>query len=63
MTTITEVLDVIVDDSWPAADEETATEVLPIQVNEFICSCCFLIHHRSQLAGGRRGQRICRDCA
>jgi hypothetical protein len=63
MTTITDVLDVIVDDSWPAADEENAIEVLPIQVDEFICSRCFLIHHRSQLAGGRRGRRICRDCA
>jgi hypothetical protein len=50
----------------PGADlshEELAVQVLPRQSDEFTCSSCFLVHHRSQLAGERKGQPICRDCA
>ena len=63
MTTITEVLDPVIDRSWPESDDELASEVVPKQVNEFLCSGCFLIHHRSQLASPHRNQLICRDCA
>jgi hypothetical protein len=63
MTITTEVLDVVVDTAWLESDEEPAFEVLPMQIDEFCCSDCFLIHHRSQLAGRRRDQLICRDCA
>jgi len=45
------------------ADEELTVKVLPMQADEFRCSRCFLVHHRSQLAGERNGQPVCRDCA
>ena len=50
----------------PGADlshEELAVRVLPRQADEFTCSSCFLVHHRSQLATDKNGQLICRDCA
>ena len=50
----------------PGADlsnEELAVRVLPKQDDEFTCSSCFLVHHRSRLARKRNGQFICRDCA
>src|SRR3954451_5217073 len=50
----------------PGADlsgEELTVRVLPKQEDEFTCSSCFLVHHRSRLAGHRNGQPVCRDCA
>jgi hypothetical protein len=50
----------------PGADlsgEELAVRVLPRQSDEFTCSSCFLVHHRSQLASEKNGRLICRDCA
>ena len=50
----------------PGADlsgEELTVKVLPKQSDEFTCSSCFLVHHRSRLARERKGQLICRDCA
>jgi len=50
----------------PGADlsgEELTVKVLPKQEDEFTCSSCFLVHHRSRLAGQKNGQPICRDCA
>ena len=50
----------------PGADlsgEELTVRVLPKQEDEFTCSSCFLVHHRSRLAGQRNGQPVCRDCA
>ena len=50
----------------PRADqsnEELAVRVLPRQADEFTCSQCFLVHHRSQLAREKNGQFVCRDCA
>jgi len=50
----------------PGADlshEELSVQVLPRQADEFTCSSCFLVHHRSQLAEDRGGRLICRDCA
>ena len=50
----------------PGADlshEELSVQVLPRQQDEFTCSSCFLVHHRSQLAETKNGQLICRDCA
>ncbi len=49
----------------PGADlsnEELAVRVLPKQADEFTCMSCFLVHHRSQLAGEKNGQPVCRDC-
>lgn len=45
------------------ADEELSVRVLPMQADEFRCSRCFLVHHRSQLAAERGGELICRECA
>jgi len=50
----------------PGADlsgEELTVRVLPRQADEFTCSRCFLVHHRSQLAQEKNGQLICRECA
>ena len=50
----------------PGADlshEELSVQVLPRQSDEFTCSQCFLVHHRSQLAAERNGEMICRECA
>src|SRR4030095_2351237 len=44
------------------ADEELTVKVLPMQADEFRCSRCFLVHHRSQLAVERNGELICREC-
>jgi hypothetical protein len=44
-------------------DEELTVKVLPMQADEFRCSRCFLVHHRSQLAVERNGEMICRECA
>ena len=44
------------------SDQELTVKVLPKQDDEFTCSRCFLVHHRSRLADQRRGL-VCRDCA
>ncbi|MGB8382804.1 MAG: DUF4193 domain-containing protein [Dermatophilaceae bacterium] len=49
----------------PGADlsgEELSYRVIPRQADEFTCSRCFLVHHRSQLAKEVNGQKICREC-
>lgn len=43
--------------------EELTVRVLPQQADEFTCSKCFLLHHRSQLASHRDGHPVCRECA
>ena len=50
----------------PGADlsgEELSVRVLPRQADEFTCSSCFLVHHRSQLAYEKDGQQVCTECA
>jgi len=50
----------------PGADlsnEELSVRVLPRQADEFTCSSCFLVHHRSQLASEKSGVLVCSDCA
>jgi|SRR5690625_313933 len=50
----------------PGADlsgEELSVRVLPRQADEFTCSRCFLVHHRSQLAYEDAGQLVCSECA
>ncbi|MEP6666822.1 MAG: DUF4193 domain-containing protein [Nocardioidaceae bacterium] len=50
----------------PGADlshEELSVQVLPRQEDEFTCSRCFLVHHRSQLATAKNGVYVCQDCA
>lgn len=49
----------------PGADlsgEELRVKVVPRQRDEFTCSICFLVHHRSQLARREGDRWICRDC-
>lgn len=51
----------------PGADlsgEELSVRVIPKQADEFTCSSCFLVHHRSQLAETKKnGDQICSECA
>ncbi len=50
----------------PGADlsgEELSVRVLPRQADEFTCSQCFLVHHRSQLASEKNGVMVCNECA
>ncbi len=50
----------------PGADlsnEELTVRVLPRQADEFTCSRCFLVHHRSQLATQKSGVYVCKECA
>ncbi|HUW78580.1 MAG TPA: DUF4193 domain-containing protein [Candidatus Nanopelagicaceae bacterium] len=49
----------------PGADlsgEELTVRVVPKQNDEFTCSRCFLVHHRSQLARGEGLTAICFEC-
>ncbi|GAB2846326.1 DUF4193 domain-containing protein [Actinocorallia aurea] len=50
----------------PGADlsnEELSFKVVPKQADEFTCSSCFLVHHRSQLAKEKNGEPVCTECA
>jgi hypothetical protein len=49
----------------PGADlsgEELSVRVLPRQADEFTCSRCFLVHHRSQLHKGEGPTAVCKEC-
>jgi hypothetical protein len=50
----------------PGADlsgEELTVAVVPMRNDEFRCSRCFLVRHRSQLANQRDGQYVCEECS
>lgn len=50
----------------PGADlsgEELSVRVLPRQADEFTCTSCFLVHHRSQLAYSNGNTQVCSECA
>ncbi|RBP99549.1 DUF4193 domain-containing protein [Bifidobacterium xylocopae] len=51
----------------PGADlsnEDASVTVIPMQGDEFICSVCFLVKHRSQLDHMTKdGQPVCKECA
>ena len=50
----------------PGADlsgEELSITVIPQQKDEFTCSCCFLVQHRSRLRSSGSGLPVCADCA
>jgi Domain of unknown function (DUF4193) len=42
--------------------EDTMVAVEPMRDDEFRCSRCFLVWHRSHLAEHRGGERICQEC-
>ncbi|WP_194835837.1 DUF4193 domain-containing protein [Nocardia sp. XZ_19_369] len=44
------------------SDEVLSVRVIPKQADEFTCSSCFLVHHRSRLVSEKGGQLICMDC-
>ncbi len=43
--------------------EDLTVRVVPKQADEFTCSKCFLVHHRSRLAEDNGGVFVCRDCS
>ena len=45
------------------SDEESLAWVIPKQADEFLCSSCSLIYHRSRLAGVANDRMVCADCA
>lgn len=44
-------------------DGELTVTVVPMRSDEFRCSTCFLVHHRSQRVQTRDGRDLCRECA
>jgi hypothetical protein len=62
-TELNEALELPGADLSSMSGEELTVRVVPKQDDEFTCSRCFLVHHRSRLAKQRNGQFICRDCA
>ena len=50
----------------PGADlsgEELSVTVIPQRRDEFTCSSCFLVQHRSRLRRSSSGLPVCADCA
>lgn len=50
----------------PGADlsgEELTMVVIPKQADEFTCTSCFLVQHRSRLASRAGQPPVCTDCA
>ena len=45
------------------SDESLTVRVLPRQADEFTCSSCFLVHHRSQLDHEGKNGPVCKECA
>jgi hypothetical protein len=41
---------------------ELTVEIVPPKQDEFVCSSCFLVHHRSQLAREKNGLAFCSEC-
>ncbi|MCV7090868.1 DUF4193 domain-containing protein [Mycobacterium interjectum] len=50
----------------PGADlssEELSVTVIPQRADEFTCSSCFLVQHRSRMCTSGSGLPVCADCA
>ena len=62
-TELAESLELPGADLSAVSGEELTVRVLPKQEDEFTCSSCFLVHHRSRLGKEKNGRLICRDCA
>jgi hypothetical protein len=45
------------------SDESLTVRVLPKQADEFTCSKCFLVMHRSRIAKETKGKATCIECA
>ena len=68
-TTQTSVIDVENGDTAEGLDlpgaileEELLVQVVPVQEDEFTCMSCFLVHHRTQLAREKNGDKYCAKC-
>ena len=68
-TTQTAVIDVEDGDTAEGFDlpgaileEELLVQVVPVQEDEFTCMSCFLVHHRTQLAREKNGNKYCAEC-
>jgi hypothetical protein len=44
------------------SSEDLTVAVLPMQSDEFRCTRCFLVHHRSRLTTRPDGQNLCPEC-
>jgi len=50
----------------PGADlsgEELTVTVIPQRADEFTCSSCYLVQHRSRMRSSSSGLPVCADCA
>lgn len=50
----------------PGADlsnEDSSVTVIPMQGDEFVCTQCFLVKHRSQLDHMGADGPVCKECA
>lgn len=45
------------------SNEELPVHLVPVRPDEFTCMSCFLVHHRSQLAAEKAGNKYCTECA
>lgn len=49
----------------PGADlsnEELSVQVIPAQDDEFTCSICYLVQHRSRISKQESDELVCIDC-
>jgi hypothetical protein len=44
-------------------DEEPTVTVVPMLTDEFQCTSCYLVHHRSRLVRRADGSDVCPDCS
>jgi uncharacterized protein DUF4193 len=59
----TEAAETLESSGADASDDELTAPVVPIQSDEFRCTRCFLLHHRSRLAARADGQDVCQECS
>ena len=45
------------------SDDGPTVEAMPRQADEFTCSKCVLVHHRSQLDHADAGGDVCMECS
>lgn len=65
-TTDVEEFDAVEPFVLPGADlsgEELLVRIVPQQADEFVCSSCFLVHHRHRLSSAPHTSPVCQDCA
>ena len=58
----TDALDAGLTPGGEIVSEELIVQVVPQGKDEFTCSSCFLVRHRSQLARESKGHSYCIEC-